>query len=110
MPRNTAPPPKPAGSPLAARRADAPLSFIGTQTICSGDNLDQLKRFPAECVDLIYIDPPFNSNRNYEVFWNEKKETRAFEDRECVAKPTDVLNTDEFAPTVSWESRRDGRH
>jgi adenine specific DNA methylase Mod len=32
-------------------------------------------------VDLIYIDPPFNSNRNYEVFWGEAKETRAFEDR-----------------------------
>ena len=33
------------------------------------------------CVDLIYIDPPFNSNRNYEVFWGETKEKRAFEDR-----------------------------
>jgi DNA modification methylase len=32
-------------------------------------------------VDLIYIDPPFNSNRNYEVFWGETKEKRAFEDR-----------------------------
>jgi 16S rRNA G966 N2-methylase RsmD len=33
---------------------------------------------PAACVDLIYIDPPFNSNRNYEVFWGETKEKRAF--------------------------------
>jgi site-specific DNA-methyltransferase (adenine-specific) len=33
------------------------------------------------CVDLIYIDPPFNSNRNYEVFWGETKEKRSFEDR-----------------------------
>ncbi|MCH7526139.1 MAG: hypothetical protein IID39_01760, partial [Planctomycetes bacterium] len=33
------------------------------------------------CVDLIYIDPPFNSNRNYEVFWGEGREKRAFEDR-----------------------------
>jgi DNA modification methylase len=31
-------------------------------------------------VDLIYIDPPFNSNRNCEVFWGETKEKRAFED------------------------------
>jgi adenine specific DNA methylase Mod len=30
---------------------------------------------------LIYIDPPFNSNRNYEVFWGETKEKRSFEDR-----------------------------
>ena len=45
------------------------------------DNLDQLRKLPAACVDLIYIDPPFNSNRNYEVFWGETKEKRAFEDR-----------------------------
>jgi len=31
-------------------------------------------------IDLVYIDPPFNSNRNYEVFWGETKEKRAFED------------------------------
>lgn len=36
---------------------------------------------PDGCVDLIYIDPPFNSNRNYEVFWGETKEKRSFEDR-----------------------------
>ncbi|MEW6360395.1 MAG: restriction endonuclease [Planctomycetota bacterium] len=28
--------------------------------------MDQLKKLPDACVDLIYIDPPFNSNRNYE--------------------------------------------
>ena len=39
------------------------------------------KKLPDDCVDLIYIDPPFNSNRNYEVFWGETKEKRAFEDR-----------------------------
>lgn len=36
---------------------------------------------PDESVDLIYIDPPFNSSRNYEVFWGEAQERRAFEDR-----------------------------
>ena len=52
-----------------------------TQTIYCGDNLDKLQKLPDGCVDLIYIDPPFNSNRNYEVFWGETKEKRAFEDR-----------------------------
>ena len=33
------------------------------------------------CVDLIYMAPPFNSNRNYEVFWGETKEKRTFADR-----------------------------
>jgi 16S rRNA G966 N2-methylase RsmD len=32
-------------------------------------------------VDLIYLDPPFNSNRNYEVFWGQTKEKRSFGDR-----------------------------
>jgi 16S rRNA G966 N2-methylase RsmD len=45
------------------------------------DNLDQLAKLPDTCIDLIYIDPPFNSNRNYEVFWGETREKRAFEDR-----------------------------
>ena len=42
--------------------------MIDTRVIYCGDNLEQLGKLPAECVDLIYIDPPFNSNRNYEVF------------------------------------------
>ncbi len=40
-----------------------------------------LKDIPDKSVDLIYIDPPFNSNRNYEVFWGDSQETRRFEDR-----------------------------
>jgi DNA modification methylase len=58
-----------------------PSSLIDTRVIYCGDNLDQLKKFPDGCIDLIYIDPPFNSNRNYEVFWGETKEKRSFEDR-----------------------------
>lgn len=56
-------------------------ALIDTQVIYCGDNLDQLSKLPDACVDLIYIDPPFNSNRNYEVFWNEKREMRSFDDR-----------------------------
>jgi DNA modification methylase len=54
---------------------------VDTRVIYCGDNLEQLEKLPDACVDLIYIDPPFNSNRNYEVFWGETKEMRAFEDR-----------------------------
>lgn len=56
-------------------------SLIDTRVIYCGDNLEQLKKLPDTCIDLIYIDPPFNSNRNYEVFWGETKEKRSFEDR-----------------------------
>ena len=58
-----------------------PSSLLDTRIIYCGDCLDQLRKLPEACVDLIYIDPPFNSNRNYEVFWGETKEKRAFEDR-----------------------------
>ncbi len=34
-----------------------------------------------ESVDLIYIDPPFFSNRHYEIIWGDEAEIRSFEDR-----------------------------
>ena len=58
-----------------------PSALLDTRVIYCGDNLEQLANLPDACADLIYIDPPFNSNRNYEVFWGENKEKRAFEDR-----------------------------
>lgn len=54
-----------------------------------GDNLEILRSreyFPDECVDLIYLDPPFNSNRNYNVLFKSESGTdseaqiTAFED------------------------------
>jgi len=48
--------------------------------IC-GDNLLELPLLPAESIDLIYIDPPFFSNRNYEIIWGDEAEIRSFEDR-----------------------------
>ena len=58
-----------------------PSSLLDTRVIYCGDCLEQLRKLPGQSVDLIYIDPPFNSNRNYEVFWGETKEKRAFDDR-----------------------------
>ena len=55
--------PRPAQRPTACR----PSSLLDTRIIYCGDCLDQLRKLPDACVDLIYINPPFNSNRNYEV-------------------------------------------
>jgi len=52
-----------------------------TEVIFRDDNLDCLREFPAECVDLIYLDPPFFSNRHYEVIWGDEAEVRSFDDR-----------------------------
>ena len=67
--------------PAPAAKPAKPSSLVDTRVVYCGDNLEQLQKLPDGCVDLIYIDPPFNSNRNYEVFWGERKEKRAFEDR-----------------------------
>ena len=64
-----------------AHATGRPSAVVDTRVVYCGDNLDQLGKLPDGCVDLIYIDPPFNSNRNYEVFWGETKEKRAFADR-----------------------------
>ena len=42
-------------------------------TLYYGDNLEiQRNQIPDEWVDLVYLDPPFNSNANYNVFFKEK--------------------------------------
>lgn len=52
-----------------------------TGVIYCDDNLERLRQMNAESVDLIYLDPPFFSNRNYEVIWGDEAEVRSFEDR-----------------------------
>ena len=43
-----------------------------------GDNLDVLRlHVPDESVDLVYLDPPFNSNANYNVLFAERDGTQA---------------------------------
>jgi len=46
-----------------------------------GDNIDILRAMDSETIDLIYLDPPFFSNRNYEVIWGDEGEVRSFQDR-----------------------------
>jgi site-specific DNA-methyltransferase (adenine-specific) len=38
-----------------------------------GDNLDVLRSMPPECVDLIYLDPPFNSNADYNIIYGTRR-------------------------------------
>ena len=45
-----------------------------------GDNLHVMRQLPSESVDLIYIDPPFFSNRTYNVIWGDENEERSFSD------------------------------
>lgn len=45
-----------------------------------GDNLEVLRGIQSESIDLIYIDPPFFSGRNYNVIWGDTNEVRTFYD------------------------------
>jgi site-specific DNA-methyltransferase (adenine-specific) len=42
-------------------------------TLYYGDNLDILRRYiDGESVDLVYLDPPFKSDQNYNVLFAEQ--------------------------------------
>ena len=94
-------------------------AFLKNLLIC-GDNLkalDDLKKKGIQA-DLIYLDPPFFSNRHYEVVWGDEAEVRSFKDRwagginvyiewmkERVAKMYDVLKeTGSFYLHCDWHA------
>jgi len=63
------------------------MSDLKTNVLYYGDNLDILRHhIPDESVDLIYLDPPFNSKRSYNVLFKEasgagsQAQIEAFED------------------------------
>jgi DNA modification methylase len=57
------------------------VAYLESSVLYCEDNLRQLRQFPSECIDLVYLDPPFFSNRTYEVIWGDEAEVRSFEDR-----------------------------
>ncbi len=99
---NDAAEPKPQAAPAPTARPGKPSSLLDTRVIYCGDNLEQLKKLPDRCVDLIYpsaeaqpqrtisrqalrrvaaISSALNRAPNSEVFWGETKEKHSFEDR-----------------------------
>ena len=60
-----------------------------------GDNLEILREFESESIDLICTAPPFNSGHNYNIFMPKSKaQQKAFEDTW-------------YWDDVAWEARRD---
>jgi site-specific DNA-methyltransferase (adenine-specific) len=49
-----------------------------SNTIFRGDNLEIMRALPDECVDLIYIDPPFFTQRNYKNIWGDKESVQDY--------------------------------
>ena len=56
------------------------LPNFASESLWTGDNLPVMRGMNDACVDLIYLDPPFNSNRNYEAPIGSKAAGAAFKD------------------------------
>ena len=62
------------------------MQELQNRTLFFGDNLEILReKIPDESIDLIYLDPPFNSKRNYNLLYKEgliesPAQVHAFED------------------------------
>lgn len=57
-----------------------PLFPTSANRLFFGDNLHVMRQLPSKSIDLIYIDPPFFSGRNYNVLFGDKNEIRSFSD------------------------------
>lgn len=57
-----------------------PLFPNGANRLFFGDNLHIMRQLPSNSIDLIYIDPPFFSGRNYNVIFGDNNEIRSFSD------------------------------
>jgi len=53
---------------------------VKNRTLFTGDNLDVMRGMNAQCVDLIYLDPPFNSKRDYAAPIGSEAAGAAFKD------------------------------
>ena len=57
-----------------------PACNVPNRTIFTGDNLDILRGINSACIDLIYLDPPFNSNRTYAAPLDSEARGAEFDD------------------------------
>ena len=65
---------------MTTATAQVGVCNVPNRTIFEGDNLDVMRGMNDACVDLIYLDPPFNSNRDYAAPIGSKAAGAAFKD------------------------------
>ena len=59
-------------------------------TLWTADNLEIMRGLNSDTIDLIYLDPPFNSNRDYEAPVGSEAAKAAFKDTWTLADTDDV--------------------
>ena len=86
---------------LEPRRTDKSMK---PNTLYYGDCLEVIKDWPAACVDLIYLDPPFNSNANYNIlFGNQKAGANGKHD---LAQAIAFTDTWEWSEETGWRIKQ----
>jgi DNA modification methylase len=68
---------------LAQNEQDPKLRELfptGANRLFFGDNLHVMRQLPSNSIDLIYVDPPFFSGRQYNVIFGDRNEVRSFSD------------------------------
>ena len=65
---------------------------VENRTIFEGDNLHVLRDLDADTIDLIYLDPPFNSNRTFEAPVESEAAGAAFKDSWTLSDLDKVLH------------------
>ncbi len=72
---------------------------INPRTIYCKDNLDILEGVNSECIDLIYLDPPFNTKKTFTAPIDSSAEGAAFSD---IFREEDIKN--EWVETIRYEN------
>ena len=88
---------------------------VENRTLFIADNLDIMRGFDSETIDLIYLDPPFNTKKNYKAPIGSPAEGASFkdiwtdDDIEEVIQMAKVELTEEEANEAYLEGYREGR-
>ena len=71
-----------------------------TNTLYAGDCLDRMGEWADNCVDLIYLDPPFNSKANYNILFGRGKDKN---------RKDDLAQMTAFTDTWEWDADAEER-
>ncbi len=69
-------------------------------TLYYGDCWDVMKLWPDACVNLIYLDPPFNSDANYNILFGKKQNVGS-----TVTRRKDLAQMTAFSDTWEWSEK-----
>ena len=84
---------------LANVHAPGRVELMRHNTLYYGDCLEVMTAWPDACVDLIYLDPPFNSNADYNIlFGNQKTKTSKI-------RRKDLAQITAFTDTWEWSEK-----